>query len=52
MEWNNRKNWTHVYIPSRSAIVSCSALVQYGKTPKVDACAQVLALESAATATP
>ncbi|KAJ0297225.1 hypothetical protein COL516b_010966 [Colletotrichum fioriniae] len=21
MEWNNRKNWTHVYIPSRSALV-------------------------------
>lgn len=21
LEWNNRKNWTHVYIPSRSAIV-------------------------------
>lgn len=21
MEWNNRKNWTHVYIPSRTAIV-------------------------------
>lgn len=22
MEWNNRKNWTHVYIPCRTAIVS------------------------------
>jgi 1,4-alpha-glucan branching enzyme len=22
MEWNGRKNWTHVYIPSRTAIVS------------------------------
>ncbi len=22
MEWNNRKNWAHVYIPSRTAIVS------------------------------
>ncbi|WXC47434.1 hypothetical protein QX201_007152 [Fusarium graminearum] len=21
MEWNNRKNWTHVYIPSRTAII-------------------------------
>ncbi|OLN80954.1 1,4-alpha-glucan-branching enzyme, partial [Colletotrichum chlorophyti] len=21
MEWNNRKNWTHIYIPSRSALV-------------------------------
>ncbi|KAF4918172.1 1,4-alpha-glucan-branching enzyme [Colletotrichum viniferum] len=21
MEWNNRKNWTHVYIPSRTALV-------------------------------
>lgn len=23
MEWNGRKNWTHVYIPCRTAIVSC-----------------------------
>ena len=22
MEWNGRKNWTHVYIPCRTALVS------------------------------
>lgn len=26
MEWNGRKNWTHVYIPSRTALVSLNAL--------------------------
>ena len=25
MEWNGRKNWTHVYIPSRTALVSLAA---------------------------
>lgn len=26
MKWNNRKNWTHVYIPCRTALVSFDAM--------------------------
>lgn len=26
MEWNGRKNWTHIYVPSRTAIVSHPAV--------------------------
>jgi 1,4-alpha-glucan branching enzyme len=36
MEWNGRKNWTHVYIPSRTAIVSTTKLTCPDSCPRVE----------------